>query len=357
MLPDRYSMENYLKAVKNPNKFLEEANRLRKKLILRKKLMEMAANPIFYSKYGKPIKVMEEDWDYLFILDACRCDIFQQTIEIDNPDMKSDCAYSAGSYSKEFLLKTFSDGPYHDTVYVTANGFPPKHLNNSFHDLIFTDTDGFSNEFNKTHASWEGFAPSTVYEEAIKTYKKYPNKRIIIHFMQPHTPYFGDKAEKLRERLRKEEGIIIRQRKPEKVADTSKDDEYVLAGLHNAARQGYISKSELREVYIENLQSVWEYVELLLSEMEGKIVITSDHGELLGEDVGLLKYTLKPKHRGPQGVIGHPPNLYVENVRKVPWVVSEPNSRPTITEEQPTKQKEIEDESINDRLEALGYKN
>jgi len=51
----------------------------------------------------------------------------------------------------------------------------------------------------------------------------------------------------------------------------------------DATRRKY-GTSGLRKAYRENLEIVLRYVAVLCYELSGTIVITSDHGELLGEN-------------------------------------------------------------------------
>lgn len=305
------------------------------KAFIRKHILTPPRRFAFHQKYGKGIDVMDRDWDYLIILDACRYDIFEEIIDIDG---QLTPVISKGSHSKEFASKHFADNNFYDTVYVTANGYGARIGENCFHDLIFTDEIGSVPDIDVLHSTKKGLAPNTVYNSALKTYNKNPNKRIIIHFMQPHNPYFGDKARELRENLEKE-GVIVEAREPKKIEGdrTGKD---TVPGLGAALRSGYITEKELREVYVENLEFVLEYVKDLTNEIQGKIVVTADHGEHLGEN----------------NKVGHPAYTYTEELRKVPWLIINNGERPNITGEEPSEETTIDQDAIEKRLENLGYK-
>jgi hypothetical protein len=117
----------------------------------------------------------------------------------------------------------------------------------------------------------------------VKTAEKlFPEKRKIIHFMQPHHPFI--------------ESDIV---------DTSGFDEDEFAHEWDEARKGEISNSEIKEAYEKNLDLVLHEANELLPELSGKTVITSDHGNLIGE----------------QGMYSHPPYKDLEPLRKVPWHV------------------------------------
>ena len=63
---------------------------------------------------------------------------------------------------------------------------------------------------------------------------------------------------------------------------------------------------KLRRAYEENLKLVLSYVNELVSYLrrEGLVVITADHGELLGE----------------RGLFGHPERVRVPELVEVPWL-------------------------------------
>ena len=71
-----------------------------------------------YSRYGGPVNALEEDWDNLIILDACRYDTFA---ELSTLPGKLDWKLSTASATMEWVQKTIGDRQFHDTVYVTAN--------------------------------------------------------------------------------------------------------------------------------------------------------------------------------------------------------------------------------------------
>lgn len=322
MLPQRYSIDSLLNALRNPVELYKEVGRIWEQVR-------------FEATHEDAIDVMAQDWDYMLILDACRHDVFEEVNWIDG-DLSS--VISAGSHSEEFCEVNFEGKTFYDTVYVTANAFGARIGDGVFHDLVYTGEE-IDEDFVGWHAFSERMEPGTIADATMDAVDRYPNKRVIAHFMQPHTPYFGDKADELRERVA-EEGLIVRSRQPEKVEQYSLDDENVVVSLKEAAERGYVSHEEIREVYVENLRLVLEHVASLVSELDGKIVVTSDHGEYLGEG----------------GKIGHPKYSYSEAVRKVPWLVLESESRPEIVAEDSVKRTDVADEDIEEHLKDLGYR-
>lgn len=330
MVPNRYNKENLFRAIQRPSLALNEAKR---------QLADISHIPrkiLFNQRYGSGIDVMDQDWDFLIILDACRYDSFERTVGMDG-ELKR--VISKGSHSLEFCEKNFKGREFHDTVYVTANGYGAQTTEGVFHDLIFTDESHGMADVDILHSSSEGMAPETVYKTAREAYERYPKKRMIIHFMQPHDPYFGPTAKKLRERVEKD-GLNVISRDPEKIEKYNISNTNVTASLAGAAKEGYISNGELDKIYHENLEVVLQYVEKLVNILDGRIVITADHGELLGE----------------QNIIGHPKYRYYKVLRQVPWYIIYSEMRPDIVSEKPKDPVSVDDDTIKKRLKALGYR-
>lgn len=195
-----------------------------------------------------------EDWDNLIILDACRYDIYN---EVTGRDVEK--RISLGSTSQEYFGRTFNEGDFSDTVYISANGFAhdsnlKKYAGRSsiFHEKFLTTSTDWDDELGVT-------PPGPVARDARTAEELFPSKKKIIHFLQPHDPFiqFGLK---------------------EKIEEYNADrNEYDLAA------EGVISDETLREGYKHNLILVLGVVEELLADMKGKTVITADHGDLLGE--------------------------------------------------------------------------
>jgi hypothetical protein len=107
-----------------------------------------------------------------------------------------------------------------------------------------------------------------------------------------------------------------------------------------------VSTAELRTANEENLAIALDSIATLLPELDGKTVITSDHGQLIGDRVSpipLIEY-------------GHPGSTYVDELVRVPWHVYESGPRKQIIAEPPVASDEqITDATVERRLETLGY--
>jgi len=273
-------------------------------------------NAIFRLRHGDGVRVMDEDWDTLVLLDACRYDMFAERVPFDG-DLQS--RISLGSTSEEFLRQNFEDGQYHDTVYVNANAyFPGVNLDTdgTFHAVIDL-LDDWDEDLEIAH-------PETVTEAAIEAHETYPDKRVIVHYMQPHLPFIGERGLELRNQIGQRNAWIP---------------------FRNGRRP--ISVDELWEGYNENLDVVFEYVSRLLDEISGKIVLSADHGNMVGERHGPI-----PTKR----MYGHPWGVYTPELVKVPWFVLEAGSRRTVTEDPPRQSAGQSEELVAERLESLGYR-
>lgn len=289
---------------------------------------------MFKRKYSTNPYIPNEDWDNLIILDACRHDVLKELEYFENIDYK----ILKSSNSQEFIEKYLDPYVFDDTVYVTANPFGAQ-LSNTFCDLYSTIENNNSNDEGVTK-NWN---PQSVYQSAIEANNEYPNKRLIIHFMQPHAPYFSEEATKLRKSLRKRGYKFWAWDENVKIEQT--DNDKVLHNLLDATQQGLISGNQLKRLYIENLEFVLPYVQKLSDRLIGKTVVTADHGEMLGENKRFTPNSMS---------IGHGYGIYTEELRKVPWICLDYDVRKDIKPDD-MKDENVEIE-IEKQLKALGYK-
>ncbi|MDZ7731076.1 MAG: hypothetical protein U5K37_09355 [Natrialbaceae archaeon] len=145
-------------------------------------------NVVFRARHGPGTHVMDEDWDNLFILDACRYDMFADRVTLDGC---LESRISLGSSSEEFLERNFGDRTCHDTVYVNANPYIPRlDLDQgTFHAVVDCLSD-WDHELQTVR-------PDTVASAAREAHAEFPDKRLIVHFMQPHAPFIGDMGREL----------------------------------------------------------------------------------------------------------------------------------------------------------------
>lgn len=309
MIPERYRLENLYKLIRNPRTIAGEFSKA-----------GIRANIIYYqNKKTEGINVIDQDWDNLIIIDGCRFDTFQ---EISNIQGELESCQSRGSESWEFIQNNFVGKELHDTVLVTANPHTTKIPPNTFHSVE-----------NIVETSWDStlrtVPPEAVTKAALKALDNYPNKRLIVHYMQPHYPFIGEIGQQISH------------------GGFSPNDNADRGGhVWTKLQYGFLDELEVREAYRENLEIVLEEVRDLLNSLDGKSVLTSDHGNLIGERIRPI----------PVKAYGHPRGLHVPELLRVPWLVRESEIRRTIQSDPPTERDVIEDEVIDNRLQALGYR-
>lgn len=330
-IPKRFTKKKFVEALHDPSMFYDELHRWMDWDVLVHKIV---ARRCYNLRHGGGVDVMERDWDTLILLDACRYDIFE---EINDIPGELTSVLSQGSHSEEFIENNFSGKQFHNTVYVTANVYGAQVEGGVFHDVVVSFADDADNPRHKDNRS-----PELVRDLAIKAHEQYPNKRLIIHFMQPHSPYFSDTAETVRQLFREQDGIQFRTWDGQPDDDSEVD---LIKDLNEAAMQGDISPQLLRNLYKENLEIVLDATRELLEELDGKTVVSSDHGELLGEREAFfrpLRYN-------------HPKHVYMKELRRVPWLIIDAAERRNVVSEPPEKKQALSEDTIEDQLEALGY--
>lgn len=232
----------------------------------------------------EPEHIAEKEWDNLVIFDACRHDIYEEVFQ--------ECEHriSVSSCSKEFIQRTFSEKTFEDTVVITAN---PHYYENIFKDLTRKKPEEvFHSVYNTYRSKWdekEGVVmPESVMEDVRSAKKLFPDKRLLIHFMQPHIPFINSEI----------------PQKANYMDEVDKDvEEQNFLNELEKAQIGRVSREKVLEDYRDNLEILREAREELKEILAGKTVITADHGEMLGE----------------QKLYGHPCRKNSVKLRKVPW--------------------------------------
>ena len=271
-------------------------------------------NLIFRAKYGSGCDVMSEDWDTLIILDACRYDTFQR---INHLDGCTECRISQGSMSDEFLLNNFGATRHPDTVYVSTNPYFSKlDLAGQFHAVV--DLLGMYDD------QLETIHPADVVEAAMSAHTDYPQKRIIVHFMQPHLPFLGPTGQSLHGKSGERNIFQVVRKDPDA-----------------------ISADELVQAYEENLELVLQHVQNLITAIDGKVVISADHGNMFGERQNPLP-TAK--------MWGHPWGVYSPSLVKVPWHVIAGVRRHITSGGLNGQAERLDEAELDAKLHALGYR-
>jgi len=269
-----------------------------------------------YEVEGKgKTNLMEEKWDYLIILDACRYDYFQKVFgNYLRGTLRK--ARSPASATSEWLKKTFTRR-YDDVVYVSANPY----INSRGVDVVGFDARDY---FHKIVDVWDfgwneavgTVPPEEVNAAAITATLTHPNKRLIIHYLQPHAPYISlanHAPESVLSPDKLRSGVFL-LRNPvirhfwKILSGESRFLEDALVNkvvwkisrlfgplpslpMNDALR--LVGRKGLLRAYEANVRIVLTHVAKLVDRLQGKIVVTSDHGELLGEK---NEYYHRPQH-------------------------------------------------------------
>ena len=265
------------------------------------------------------ICVLDEDWDNLIILDACRYDLFAERSDL--PGTLEGRISRAGA-TQEFIRSNFANRHLHDTVYLTANSWLHRLKDEidaevyKLIDLHLEDPDGRYHDDD-----FKVVPPGVMTKRAAEIVEKYPNKRLVIHYIQPHHPFMGPTG---REHFQHRTAFM------NEMIDESDD----------------ITPQLVRQAYVENLDIVLSSVADLLPSLPGKTVISADHGEMVGERHDFV----------PVRDYGHHPGIYNNSLTRIPWHVVENGSRKRIVSETPEDDAEVDVELLTKRLIDLGYK-
>lgn len=300
----------------------------------RQRFLSRVAGPmvgVMHRNFGE--NFMEKDWDNLLLLDACRADMFQESIDL-NQFEDYDRIHSLGCSSPEFMKKTFEGREFPDTVYVTGNPWISKIAPDSFHDIINLWVDQYDikeedleGAIDLSHVEGVDVNESpTIYAEdltkaAVEANKRYPNKRLIIHYFQPHAPVVGLPDGSLRDKV---------------------DDE-----LHpgDEFKKRGVTREEVWEAYKDNLKYAFTHANKCAKEIGGKSVFSADHGELFGERIWPF----------PLRAYQHPSGLRHPKLTEVPWATKTIGERREITEGE-LRNRNVDDDEVDEKLRHLGYK-
>ena len=285
----------------------------------------------------KPHNVVDEDWDYLIVLDACRYDSFEAVYsEYVSGDLEK--RESPGSATPEWAAETFQGD--HDITYFSANpfinglGIPLNEMDwGASFDSPWNSVDHIARIHDVWDEKWDEDL-GTVLPEDVNEYVRdnweelTESDRTVIHYMQPHAPFIahgmGRKVNTIRKSFEEakaegtaaeDDGIlspILDPIKPriERILEQSElamkvgmlvelDPRTIFdVGSHGA-------KDTLKRYYMDNLHRVFAAAANLAADLDGTVVITSDHGEAFGE----------------QGIWEHHVETPIPELIEVPWLV------------------------------------
>lgn len=273
--------------------------------LLRKAYLGLLREGFSRFSTSSDVRVVEKEWKNLIILDACRFDdILQHKNMIEGKLTKIE---SLGSNTPEWIEKNFSND-CSDIVCIAGNPYYSKEKilkivgKNPFHHIEDVWDYGWDEELGTV-------PPNEITQAALEMEEKFPEKRMLIHYMQPHFPFLTrpditERAHPLWEDPNKRSGlknnIILRISSMfPKLKGLWKH-----SSAWNLIKEGEIGINEFKKLHHENLKIVLKEAKELANEMEGKSVISSDHGEMFGEF----------------WVYGHPRGIRFSQLIEVPWI-------------------------------------
>lgn len=217
------------------------------------------------------VKIMEKDWDALMILDACRYDVFESIVSYLPFEGTLKKKQSVATNTPHFLERNFHlADTFYDTIYITANPWASK-------NPYYRPETKFYKVYHvwKTHWNdkYETCLAGDVTKVAVKVRKEYPNKSLIIHYMQPHQPFIGE---------------------TKLYGDSPEDKKF--------KRKTLWYSSKVKEAWKDNLIYALKQVAPYIEQFNEKTIITADHGDSFRFH-------------------GHPPELPVKELLEVPWYI------------------------------------
>lgn len=253
--------------------------------------------------------IYEHDWDVLVVLDGCRYDLMEEVYEDYDILESFEPFESLGSSSSEWMRRNFTEDYREEverTVHVTGNP-------NSRRSILVTD---FAVLDEVWEYEWEDELGTIfldpITDRAIALHREHDPDRMLVHYMQPHHPFVEDPI-----------GEGFGESDP---WDHLKRDE--------------VDYDTVWRRYHRNLDFVLDRLPLLLNNVDASdVVVTADHGNLLGE----------------YGLYGHPAKVAVSELRTVPWC--EATAEDT-GEYEPTVDPTVDPATdlVEQRLADLGYK-
>lgn len=284
------------------------------------------ANRRTFDRFVGDVWWHRKDWDILVVLDAARVDMARETL-----DEPVDSVWSPASTSIDWIERHFDDQHrehWENAAYVTGNPFAD-HDTDSAKSADLDDKQlGYFDPVYK-HA-WQKepvgtTPPRAITNAAINAWQSSDVDRMIVHYMQPHQPF--------RSRPEWEHVYSNLENLTTSVNQGGPD-------IWQRIRNGELNANEVWDAYKDNLWWVWGNVHNeLLPTIEGRALITADHGNGMGE----------------WGSWGHHGGDMNPHVRKVP-VMGPYRSGLPVHDDGKTNGHYDNTEDVASQLEALGYR-
>lgn len=210
--------------------------------------------------------IERRDWDNIILFDACRFDFFEELYpEFFEGELRK--VYNGGIVSTYYWFENIFTDVYDCCLYTPVPVvFAQKEGTPWAEDESknWKYPDGFRDMANHTHINWDDEIDAVTPEkinEAVREYETDASRKLI-RYLTPHLPHIGEYAVKY----------------------ARKSDEFstISRRVKNAVNDGEITLEQLKKSYEENVRIAFQGAINLMNDLEGKTIITADHGDCLG---------------------------------------------------------------------------
>lgn len=223
--------------------------------------------PNFFDLASQKSLIEKEPWDVLIVLDACRWDAYNYIFETDASPV---CNPGVGSTPNWVdSIWTQNKEQWRDVTYISGN--IQTDLVGDEHHKDSLRLRECVKKYVPAHEEYDNEV-SVVLPETMRDHAVEEEPPMVVHFLQPHTPFIGNFTLKVHNR---EKYDILPSRK--EVEPQTAVQRLIDAGL--------VDRSVVQTAYLSNLQRVRRSVESIVQMYSNyNVVVTADHGEAFGPD-------------------------------------------------------------------------
>lgn len=211
--------------------------------------------------------IEEREWDCLAVLDACRWDALHdlrgdQVRKVRTPAERS---------TPDWMSRVWDKKGWKDVTYVSGNP-QTEHVKEMqrYQAYISHRVDEHIKAWEEQYDVWDNIL-GTARPDKLTGLGRKQDPPVVIHYIQPHTPFIGEISFKTNPNST-EENIIP----PKEECDAAGPD-------YRMVEKGHISHEFARSAYMNNLRLVLRHA-TQLDQWFDNVVITADHGEALGPE-------------------------------------------------------------------------
>ncbi len=269
--------------------------------------------------------ILRENWDILIILDDCRYDYFKE-IYSDYLEGRLIKGISPASNTYGWCKRVIEKGYFVNDIVVSAN----PHINSYKKVRDFNASKYFHRIVDVWSSDWDEdlptVRPDVMTERIMEEIENHDERRIIAWYIQPHFPSLSleiagenpfpsssqNNENNFIFKLRKKASQILERSLPLFLLKKFWQFRLEAGGAvgPDIATFAQVGVGGMKEGYKDNLRRVLESTSKLIKNISNEkvVVITSDHGERLGEGIiGERRF-------------GHPADEQYKELIEVPWL-------------------------------------